>query len=154
MSISLNMYDSTLAAKFLLAIANKKGKILNVTKVQKLLYMAYGYFLAKKGRVIFDEKPKAWPYGPVFPKTRKKINYSEIIDSDSPEFESIKDDTDVVDLFELLVDKYSVYTASQLSEWSHAKNGPWDLATKQKGFDWNHQIPDELITPYFSNLNF
>lgn len=65
-------YDSVLVANYLLALANEKGVILNTTKVQKLLYMAYGLLLAEKNRIITDEQPKAWPYGPVFPKTRKK----------------------------------------------------------------------------------
>lgn len=39
-------YDSVLVANYLLALANEKGIILNTTKVQKLLYMAYGFLLA------------------------------------------------------------------------------------------------------------
>ena len=45
-------YNSVTAAKYLLALAISKRKILNVTKTQKLLYIAYGYFLSKKNRVL------------------------------------------------------------------------------------------------------
>lgn len=145
-------YDSVVAAKYLLALAYSKGKILNVTKVQKLLYIAYGYFLANEGRILLTEQPKAWPYGPVFPRTRKKVNFSELISVDDPELAEIKQDQKVTDFFKDLIEKYSNFTASQLSEWSHSEGGPWDSATKQKGFNWNEPIPNELIEPYFLNL--
>ncbi|WP_375579851.1 type II toxin-antitoxin system antitoxin SocA domain-containing protein [Marivirga tractuosa] len=147
-------YDSVVAAKYLLATAYSKNKVLNVTKVQKLLYMAYGYFLSKKNRVLLTEKPKAWPYGPVFPRTRKKVNYSDIIDMDLEEFAEIKSDIEVNDFFNLLVDKYSKYSASQLSEWSHAEGGAWDMTVKQNGFDWNQPIADEHIIEYFKKIDF
>ena len=147
-------YDSVILAKFLLALAYSKGKVLNVTKVQKLLYMAYGFFLAEKDRVLISESPKAWPFGPVFPKTRKKVNFSQVISIDSEEFSELKNDIEVCEFFNTLIDKYSKYTASQLSEWSHAEGGPWDLTTKQKGFKWNSSIDDDLIKNYFSTINF
>ncbi len=148
------MYDSIIAAKYLLALAHQKGKILNVTKVQKLLFMAYGYFLSEKRKTILNETPKAWPYGPVFPNTRSYITYTDLITIDLPEFSDIKKDTEVTTFFNLLIDKYSKYSASQLSEWSHLKGGPWDITTKQKGFKWNNPISNELISNYFSEINF
>lgn len=154
METQVRSYDSVLAAKYLLAIAYSKGEVLNVTKVQKLLYMAYGYFLAKRNRIILEEAPKAWPYGPVFPRTRKKVDYSKIIPLESAEFSSIKEDEEVTDFFNLLIDKYSHFTASQLSEWSHKDGGPWDKMTKKKGFNWNASISDEYIQEYFSKIKF
>lgn len=147
-------YNSILAARYLLALAYSKGKVLNVTKVQKLLYMTYGYFLGKYNRIIFDESPKTWPYGPVFPKTRKKVDYSNIINLDSPDFNVMKEDSDLTEFFNLIIDKYAGYSASQLSEWSHSKGGPWDLMTQEHGFNWNKPIDNELIKNYFSNINF
>ncbi len=154
MEESKTTYDSVLAAKYLLGIAYSKDIVLNVTKVQKLLYMAFGYFLFKEDRVLLSESPKAWPYGPVFPRTRKKVNFTQIISLDSDEFSELKKDENVTKFFNLLVDKYAKYTASQLSEWSHIKDGPWDVTTKQSGFKWNSSIPNELMSEYFSNINF
>lgn len=148
------IYDSVLVARFLLALAFKKGIVLNVTKVQKLLYIAYGFFLGQKGRKLLNESPKAWPYGPVFPRTRKKVDYSKVISLEAEEFHEIKEDQEVVEFLDKLIDKYSVFTASQLSEWSHTKGSPWDKATKEAGFNWNSPISDELITEYFSELDF
>lgn len=147
-------YDSVHTAKYLLAIAYSENIVLNVTKVQKLLYIAYGYFLSEKGRILLSEAPRAWPYGPVFPNTRKDVDFSKIIPLDSDEFVEIEKDKDVTEFFELLVKKYSKYTAFQLSEWSHAEGGPWDLITKRPNFNWDDPISDDLIKKYFSNLRY
>lgn len=153
MSTELKKYDSVITAKYLLALAADKGFILNVTKVQKMLYIAYGYFLAKYNRVLIDEAPKAWPYGPVFPRTRTKVDYSSIIHLDDPELLEISKDATIKEDFNKLIDKYYKYSAAQLSEWSHEKNSPWDRTTKDEGFDWNCPIPDEYIKEYFSSID-
>lgn len=60
----LKTYDSRLAAKYLLSIADNKGVALNTTQTQKLLYIAYGTCLAKHdGHRLLDESPQAWPFG-------------------------------------------------------------------------------------------
>ena len=66
-------YNSVEVAKFIVATANNKHLSINMTKVQKLLYIAYGIFLAVKGYRLTNEHPQAWPYGPVFPTTRNKL---------------------------------------------------------------------------------
>lgn len=147
-------YDSTLVAEYLLALGYSKKVVLNVTKVQKLLYMAYGYFLSKHNRILLTEPPKAWPYGPVFPRTRKHVDYSTILNVEDPKFSEIKEDKEVTEFLNILIDKYSKYTASQLSEWSHSEDGPWDLTRKQEGFKWNTPIPNEYIEKYFKTIKF
>ena len=137
----------------MLALAFSKGIVLNVTKVQKILYIVYGYFLANYNHVLLSEQPKAWPYGPVFPRTRKKVDYGVPLKLDNEEFKEISNDGKVTELFNNIIDKYSKFTASQLSDWSHMKGGPWEQSTKQNGFDWNQPIDDLLIKKYFLELN-
>lgn len=153
MSATLKQYDSVIAAKYLMALANKDGIVLNVTKVQKMLFIAYGYFLSKHNHVLLKESPKAWPYGPVFPRTRNKVNYGSIISLNDKELSEILNDEKVTEVFEAIIKKYSPYTASQLSDWSHMKGSPWDKTINQPGFDWNQQIPDNFITNYFLEVN-
>lgn len=147
-----NPYDSVLVANYFLALANEKGVILNTTKVQKLLYMAYGFLLAYKNRIIMDEQPKAWPYGPVFPKTRKKANYSKIQKTTDSEFSEIKEDSDLTDCLNKIIDKFSGYTATQLSNWSHDPEGPWQKTVDADSFDWNVPIPANYIEDYFKKF--
>ncbi|ALR29778.1 hypothetical protein ATE47_04235 [Chryseobacterium sp. IHB B 17019] len=147
-----NQYDSIVGAKLLLALAHQKGIVLNTTKVQKMLYIIYSYFLAKHGYEIFTETPKAWPYGPVFPRTRKNVDYSKVYKTSDTELENIIKEKDIVEKFNSVIDKYARFSASHLSNWSHMEAGPWDKTTKQPQFKWGDYIPSEYIKDYFSNL--
>lgn len=146
-------HSSVLSAKLMLALANEMGYALNVTKVQKLMYIVYGYFLAKEDIVIFDESPKAWPFGPVFPKTRKKVNFGKVYDKSNPEFQEIVKDENLVNIMTSIVEKYAKYSATTLSDWSHAEGGPWYKTTKEEGFNWNMPIKNDYIKEYFSEIN-
>lgn len=146
-------YDSVLVAEYLRAVAFSKKINLNVTKVQKLLYILYGYFLSKHNRVIINESPKAWPYGPVFPRTRNEVKFDSIVELTDSKFEALKEDEQLVDAVKHVVDKYAGYSAGQLSGWSHSENGPWDKTLKANDLKWNSVIEDKLIKDYFSSLN-
>ena len=142
-------YSSITVAKYLLSLAKDKGKDFNVTKTQKLLYIVYGYFLSKD-RVLLDEKPKAWPYGPVFPKTTKKKIYQNIEPLDSEYFSEIKDDKEVSKFFEIILKVFGDTSSNVLVDWTHSKGAPWHLTKKRYNFEWNDIIPDKYIKPYFS----
>lgn len=146
----MRKYDSIEVAKYMMALANQKGMVLNVTKVQKLLFIVYGFFLAKHNRVIMEEQPKAWPYGPVFPRARKQIDYGKIISIDYEYIATAKKDIDLTDFLNQLLVDVGELSALALTEWSHKKDGPWYRTTKQKGFKWNDPIPDEYIKEYFT----
>jgi uncharacterized phage-associated protein len=149
--MNMKQYDSRDVAKALIAIGLKHNMILNITKVQKLLYIIYGHFLAVEGIRICDEHPQAWPYGPVFPKTRKMMG----IDGIAYRIEDLGElaaDEMLLDVVENVVKTYAGYPASTLSEWSHEEGSPWDGTVSTKGFKWGNQIPDELIKSYFENF--
>ena len=51
------------------------------TQVQKILFICYGLYYAKNNRLLFDDdKPQAWPFGPVFPRSYKR--YSTYVSTD------------------------------------------------------------------------
>ena len=151
-AIEYKTYNSILVAKYLLALANQKKRNLNVTKVQKLLFIAYGYFLSKLDVKLLDETPKAWPFGPVFPKTQKKVDYTVVYDVNAPEFDELRQDSIITDILNTIIDSYSKFTASQLSDWSHMEGSPWDRSTKKPGFQWNKEINEEYIKEYFCDI--
>lgn len=146
-------YDSIIAAKYLMALACSKGQCLNTTKVQKLLYIAYGYALAHYGYRIVSESPQAWPFGPVFARTQKKVDYSIEYSKSDEDFEEIRDDKEINALFNEIIDKYSGFSAKKLSDWSHIEDSPWHKTTMTHDFKWSKQIPDEYIKDYFINLS-
>lgn len=146
-------YDSVEAAKLLLALAYSDGIVLNTTKVQKILYIIYSYYLANERRRLLTESPKAWPYGPVFPRTRKKVDYGVIYQISDPSLEEISGDSALVDNFRKAIQRYSKFSAGQLSEWSHKPGSPWERTTKHEDFQWGNFIPDEYIIEYFSGVD-
>jgi uncharacterized phage-associated protein len=143
-------YDSRDAAMFLLGLAQENGLVFNTTKVQKILYIIYSYYVSRKDIRIFDEQPKAWPYGPVFPKTRE-IDYSVVYKTDDTRFLKIKEDVELVEVFNAVILEYGYLSASQLTEWSHSYDSPWQKATQKKNFKWNDTIEDQYIRDYFAN---
>jgi len=148
----MKVYDSVTAARYLLALGYAKRKILNVTKVQKLLFIAYGYILARDGYAFLDEQPRAWPYGPVFPHTRSRIDYSQVIDTDDPALAEIREDPKITGIFNTIIGKYAHYTAGELSAWSHTKGSPWEKTTREPRFEWNDPIGQSYIREYFAGI--
>lgn len=129
----------------------KNNVILNKTQAQNILYICYGLSLAKSGVPLFeDDKPKAWPFGPVFPITyRRYVEHypAPITEEEKKKFGAIPI---IKEIFNA-VGCYCHYTSKSLSEWSHQINGPWwqEVYKDNDGAKWNHQISDESIQKYF-----
>lgn len=142
--------NSVVLAKYIVAYANEHHFGINMTKVQKLLYIAYGIYLAVKNSRLTDEHPQAWPYGPVFPATRNHLLRTpfSIYTFDNTECA----DAEVVSLIGLVFRTYGDWNAYSLSAWSHKTGSPWDRAVSSADFRWGSQIPDEYIRDYFRNL--
>lgn len=147
-------YNSVDVARFIIATANEKRISVNITKVQKLLYIAYGLYIAVKDERLTDEHPQAWPYGPVFPTTRSKLLNAEFyaINFDDAELAKMKQDDTFNSLIELVFNHFGNWTASQLTAWSHGDGSPWERTTEQDDFKWGNRIPDAYIQPYFNSI--
>lgn len=152
MTKTFNTYDSVLAADYLRALAFEHSKNFNVTKVQKLLYICYGYYLARHNQRLVNEHPQAWPYGPVFPRVRNHVDFSHVTSKSDPKFSAISHDQTVTELFLEAVRDLGDASAKALSDWSHQNDSPWDLTVKANGGKWGATIVDDLIKPYFSSL--
>lgn len=147
-------YNSVILAKMIVAVANEKRLSVNMTKIQKLLYIAYGTYLAVKDKRLTNEHPQAWPYGPVFPTTRNRLLEEDLyaIDIKDPSLEEIRKDKEIKELLELVFESFGKWTASQLSEWSHSDGSPWQKTVSCEDFKWGTQIPDQYIQSYFNSI--
>lgn len=133
---------------------SRHSVVLNKTQVNKMLFICYGVYLAATdGKKMFtDDSPKAWPYGPVFPRVYKHFGeYKGVAQSVIEKIE--KDDT-AYKIIGYVVDKFFNWTAYQLSEWSHRSDGSWFKtvygADGQQSPQWNKVIEDSLIQDYFT----
>lgn len=142
--------NSVTLARYIAAYANTHGFVINMTKLQKLLYITYGVYLAVTGNRLTNEHPQAWPYGPVFPTTRNKLLKKNLEEIQIFEDASITDE--VKSCVKLVFNSFGKYNASFLSAWSHKPNSPWDKTVNQDSFKWGNTISDEYIQPYFKNI--
>ena len=147
-------YDSRDIAAYIAQQCRDQGIAYNNTKIQKLLYCAYGILLAKSGERICDEYPRAWDYGPVFPKVFKYIYKGNDIAQYSNRIRDSKLDNDqLLKAVDQTIDTFGQYRATQLSAWTHKKGSPWYRAVN--GDNANEAaglygfIPDDFIRDYF-----
>ena len=129
---------------------SKKKVALNKTQLEKLLYITYGIYAALTGKQLFEEAPKAWPFGPVFPRVAKHVNIDII--PENPKI-NYKEDDDLAQSINFVIDRYSNTSAKVLSIWSHEEDGPWYQTMYPDGGDgpvkWNTAIDFEVIKEYF-----
>jgi uncharacterized phage-associated protein len=135
--------------------------LLNKTQINKILFYVYGVYLAETdGNHLFtDDTPKAWPFGPVFPKVYKKIDTDEIVNGFSPEYvKEFQQDQRALSIVESAVRSMHNMSAYDLTKWSHEEGSPWYFTIynlDQEGNvksqnPWNTRIEDNIIKEYFS----
>lgn len=137
---------------------NKCGIALNKTQVQKILFICYGLYMVSHNecdtfcseKLFTDDTPKAWPFGPVFPRSYKR--YANIpITLTEEEKAAFKQDPDTLMMVYGIVERLCRITARDFTSWSHQEGTPWSKALFGSGkkFEWNVQIDDEDIYNYF-----
>lgn len=142
-------------AKLIAWLAFNKHRItLNRTQLQKILFACYGLYLAKHhDEYLFkDDKPQAWPFGPVFPRSYNRYNSIIGCELTTEEKEEFMKDKDTLNMIVGITDKLCYYTARSLTAWSHQPDTPWSKVVIQDGeVHWRTKLNDEDIKQYFSS---
>ena len=146
--------DSVDFAIYLNKKAHENGKTVNVTKIQKWLYICYGLYLAVYSKQLLTERPKAWDYGPAFPRVHKKQkkngNSLDGLRNAMPLNKYEKYD----DLIQATLEKFGDWNASELVAWMHDENKAWQKTMTYVGpyapmdnfdilLDFKSILPDE-----------
>jgi len=163
-------YDAKAIANYLLDMAEAAGQALTPMKLQKLVYFAHGWHLGLTGEPLLDEQVQAWSFGPVVrslydafrefgadPIPRKALIFEPLgglkVRVKAPSLaESVSVDKDLAELFLTRIwEVYGGYSASQLSNMTHAPGTPWDRVSKHYGgnIPKHTTIPQEWIREYF-----
>ncbi|MCG8691720.1 MAG: DUF4065 domain-containing protein [Minwuiales bacterium] len=160
-------YPAASIANAFLKLARERGGRIDPMKIQKLCYLAHGYYLVENnGAPLFDEKFEAWRFGPVLPslyhaaksfgrrvitKPFNDFDYETRIYVRAPE----PTDPEVLEIVEFVWDNYGDMPAMKLSDWTHENGGPWDTVIKEeKNFIRNMDISDDLIADYFNRTMY
>jgi len=114
--------------------------------------MCYGTYLVKTNEPIFDEKPKAWPFGPVFPRVYRLYDSHKMpIVLSREQVTAFNANPEALRICFSIVDKYCHTSAYDLSMWSHSEGSPWyQTVYSKKPIEWNKEIADGIIKNYFN----
>jgi len=136
-----------------------EGKYMTQMKLQKMVYFAHGYHLAKYGEALVKEVFQAWKYGPVIPSIYQsyKLYGSDPIFNTELIAKSVNDFLNPTELSESAKDAID-YTwqltrklsANQLSNWTHIDGSPW--AKVYNPIEWSIPIDNNSIKEYFKGL--
>lgn len=150
-------YSASAIAHALVLKAIEEGNYVTQMKLQKMVYFAHGYHLAKYGKPLINEDFEAWKFGPVVPaiyESYKLYGSDYIIDPGL-----VRNSAKPLVLSESAADAINYtwavtknLTASQLSNWSHLENSPW--AAVYDPTNNSTVIQNETIKNYFQNLIF
>ena len=126
--VTFGEVDSVDFAIYLNKKAKEKNLSVNVTQIQKWLYVCYGLYFAQTARQLLTERPKAWDYGPAFPKVhRQQKKNNDTLDGLEVEGSLLKKYDDLV---ELTLNTFGTWSAGQLVQWTHEENTAWDKKIK------------------------
>lgn len=144
----MNEFDSIKLAEHIAYLCKKHRYSYNNTKIQKLMYICYGTFLAKKSILIINEKPQILHYGPIFESALRYIQGFKNLDN-LPKNQSENLDKDTKNMLNDIVKKIGLYSSTKLVEWSHRKNKPWSIALEVGGLEIGNFIPDSFTNSAF-----
>ncbi|MEM6602529.1 MAG: type II toxin-antitoxin system antitoxin SocA domain-containing protein [Pseudomonadota bacterium] len=148
-------------ANFFLKKAWDEDVYITVMKLIKILWFAYGFWLALTGKKLFNETFEAWRYGPVVPSIYHEFKrfgkdpipegeLSKILDPYSKNWVSaphISGDIDLEKFLEKIWELYGDFTSRQLVDLTHKSNTPWH---KEYVAGLLHkEISDSITKEYF-----
>ena len=151
----LNGHDSRAVANYFLRKAARNGrpKSLTVMHLLKLTYIAHGWTLGVTGRPLIRHPVEAWMLGPVIPRIYEEFRpgtlgvRSFIRSASGVPYDAEWSGTQR-EIMDMVYDKYSPLSASQLSDLTHAPDAPWDQVKRRGHYA---KIEDEIIRRYYKN---
>ena len=152
------MYDSLTLANYFIRKARKDGGRVNALKLQKLVYIAHGWYLGNFGEPLIEEEVEAWDYGPVIPELYHRVKKYGAEPIRRPitvdRFESRPSPEEISDNDRPFLDKiWEVYGRMQpirLSLITHKPGTPWSEAVEKYPEQAGHvTISDSVIEKYY-----
>lgn len=147
---SEEMYSALDIAKWFLNINRAQmnfedSEYITNLKLQKLLYYAQGYYLARKNDPLFKEDFIAWEHGPVIRKVydEYKKNGAKGIEYNEDFNISIDKETEII--LNEVYEKFGQFSAWKLRDMTHQEM-PWRTTTR------NDIISKEKIKEYFKTV--
>lgn len=155
-------FNSKSIANFFLDLAASRGEQLDPMKLQKLVYYAHGWYAGYTGQPLIDGQVQAWRFGPVIaalyyefrefgadPITSRAREWSPavgLVIVPPPRDEQLQR------FLTNVWKSYGGYTGIKLSEFTHARGGPWDQTRRNAGGAREAEIPFAVIQEHFAKV--
>lgn len=151
-SDSFDLDPKEIAKWFVLATDRESGNVTTHLKVQKLLYYAQGWCLARHDKTLFDEDIEAWVHGPV---VRSVYDFYAGSKYEPLPAKKLKKTFrgKVTSLLSAVNDRYSMFSAKGLERKTH-KEPAWIEARGNVSSDERCNTPFKISTmkAYFKSL--
>jgi uncharacterized phage-associated protein len=130
-------YTPQAIANYFLDKGEEERRDISQMKLQKLVYIAYGWVLAATGERLFDEPIEAWDHGPVIPSLYHEFKHNgsgPILDRaiffDLDTLEEVvptvdAGDTDTRVLLDTVWESYKRFSSAALRRKTHEPDTPW-----------------------------
>lgn len=146
------MCKATDVANFFISVSltEKEDYITNL-KLNKLMYYAQGWSLARLGKPLFQSDIQAWKYGPVVPSVYhdyKNCGYSPITVV-ADDYSNSCFSGEQLTLLHDVYAEYGRFTGQALTFMTHNPGTPWSQCYMEGE---NKVIPKQVLADYFSSL--
>lgn len=131
-------------------LENKSNYQIDPRKLQKLLYLCQGLYLAREGEILFEDKIEAWDFGPVCRDIYYKLKKHRYhpLPADALVGKN-KLGTKAASLVLAVISTFGIYTKGELIEFTHI-DAPW--ASKYVQYA-NTELNSDDLKSYFSNFD-
>jgi uncharacterized phage-associated protein len=147
-------YPASLIAYAFIRKGIDEGKPVTQMKLQKIVFFAHGYHLAKYGEPLIQEDFEAWQFGPVVPDI---YNEYKMFGRDPIRLDKKALDEQLATLspearhsIDFSWNATKNLSAATLSTWTHKKGSPWEMVYKP--YSISIPIDNHVIGGYFKNL--
>ncbi|HEY4875924.1 MAG TPA: type II toxin-antitoxin system antitoxin SocA domain-containing protein [Puia sp.] len=154
-------YSASLIAAIFVKRGIEQRKYVTQMKLQKMVYFAHGYYLAKYGEPLIIEGFEAWKFGPVIPQIYQDYKFYGSDYITNIEYASLLgmelEDADINQLSENARDAVNFtwetlknISAGKLSSWTHLEGSPWQQVYNEN--DREIKIDNNVIKDYFASF--
>ena len=119
-------------------------------QVQKLVYIANGFYLGFTGKPLIHDKIHAWQFGPVIPclyEVLRKFGNAPVTERLKTE-DSIPEDSFAFKIISQVLQGYGKMSGSKLSALTHLPGSPWHK-TWERDENRFGVIPVEMIADHY-----
>jgi uncharacterized phage-associated protein len=148
--------DTILVANWFIDAARRDGQLITLSKLQKLVYFAYGWHLALFGKPLISEVVTMMPWGPGFQSIygfagefgSGPILYNISLSDGSP---TLREDNPRIPLLVRIWEVYGKYSPHQLAQMVNETDGPFDKTRRKYPNRIHVSIDDNDIVNHFKS---